>query len=241
MSGETTVPDEESARRRDNGLSAASFVPLAEVDTALGSMLLNALGRAKIAAYLEPTADPARDLLYAASSERLDARTIVSTVWRANQSEDDVAAGSDRAPSPSPVSIPDPLRGRDTDAEFSALVADWHVDTVAAIRSAERDLKREDADWRARIAPPPATEATDEEEHFVPPPPPPLPRLSPTTVGAILLIAASLFLLVLGGHLGFGIDITFLAGIGGILLGSGMLIMKLRAVPGEEDDDGAVL
>ena len=45
----------------------------------------------------------------------------------------------------------DPLAGVDTDAAFDALVADWHVDTIAAMRDAERDLTREDADWRARL------------------------------------------------------------------------------------------
>jgi hypothetical protein len=257
----TQTPNEDGPPgRRDNGLPATSFVPLAEVDAALGEVLLVALGRARIAAYLEPTPDPGRQLLYAAAMERGDARTIVSRVSRAATTSDsgeantantadpvdtgdtaDPATGSGGAAAgPGAVSAPNLLQGRDTDSEFQALVADWHVDTVAAIRSAERDLTREDADWRARISPPPPSDA-DEEEHFVPPPPPPLPRLSATAIGAILIIVLSIFVLSAGAWLGLGIDLTFLAGIGGILLGSGMLVMKLRAQPDDEDDDGAIL
>ena len=44
-----------------------------------------------------------------------------------------------------------------------------------------------------------------------------------------------------GDWLGLGVDLTFLAGIGGILLGAGMLVMKLRAQPDDDDDDGAIL
>jgi hypothetical protein len=225
----TLPPSEPPARRRDNGLDASSFVPLAEVDAAFGDQLLQALGRARIAAYLEPTADPGRQLLYAAALERTDARTIVSSVWR--------AAGD---PERSQVSAPDLLQGRDPEIEFRSLVADWHVDTVAAIRSAERDLTREDSEWRARINPPPPSDA-DEEEHFIPPAPPPLPRLAATTVTAIVIIALSIFVFAAGDWLGLGVDLTFLAGIGGILLGAGMLVMKLRPQPDEEDDDGAIL
>jgi hypothetical protein len=237
-----TTPHEQSAGRRDNGLVAPSFVPLAEVDAGLGDALLQALGRARIAAYLEPTADPGRRLLYAATMERGDAQTIVSSVWRASAATAGSAEGTDGSGPGEHVAVspPDLLQGRDAETEFQALVADWHVDTVAAIRSAERDLNREDADWRARISPPPPAEGAD-EEHFVPPPPPPLPRLSATTVGAFLLIALSIFVFVAGDWLGLGIDMTFLAGIGGLLLGAGMLVMKLRPHSEEDDDDGAIL
>jgi hypothetical protein len=226
--------------RRDNGLTATSFVPLAEVDDALAEHVLQALGRARIAAYLEPTADPGRQLLYAATMERADAQTIVSRVWRA-VAEPDNESGAATSGVIAAISPPDLLQGRDSDSEFQALVSDWHVDTVAAIKSAERDLNREDADWRARISPPPPSDA-DVEEHFVPPPPPPLPRLQATTVGALVLIALAIFVLAAGDWLGLGPDLTFLTGIGGILLGAGMLVMKLRAQPDEDDtDDGAII
>ncbi len=34
---------------------------------------------------------------------------------------------------------------------------------------------------------------------------------------------------------------TFLLGVGGLLVGAGMLVMRLRERPDEDDDDGAVL
>ncbi len=212
--------------RRDNGLSAESFVPVADVDSDLTPVLLTALARARIAAYVEPAAG-SRERVFVAADERADARTII-------------AAASRAAGSTAPIPVPETLDGRDTDAEFQALISDWHVDTVAAIRSAEKDLSREDSDWRARIDPQPPEE--DEEEHYVPPPPPPLPRLAGLTVWAMVIICLSILVLAFGGRFGFASDLTILLGIGGLLAGAGMLVMRLRDHPrDEDDDDGAIL
>jgi hypothetical protein len=43
--------------RRDNGLDAAAFVPLADVDPRVGEHLLDVLGAAGVPAYLEPSQD----------------------------------------------------------------------------------------------------------------------------------------------------------------------------------------
>jgi hypothetical protein len=216
-----TMPD-----RRDNGLSAESFVPVADVDSALTPILLTALARARIAAYVEPAAG-SHERVFVAAEERGDARTIISAASR--------AAGSDE-----PIPVPETLGGRDTDAEFLELIKDWHVDTVAAIKSAEKDLAREDADWRARIDPVPAAE--DEEEHYIPPPPPPLPRLTGLTVGAMVVLVLAILVLILGDRIGFDSNLTVLLGIGGVLVAAGMLVMRLREDPrDEDDDDGAIL
>ncbi len=215
--------------RRDNGLSAASYVPLADVDPDVGDHLLSALRRARIAAYLEPAAEADRQRLYVATGDRADARTIVQ-----------VAA---RADGESAMRPPDLLDGVDTNAEFSALIADWHVDTINAVRAAERDLTREDAEWRARIEPRfTDASAEDDEEHYVPPPPPPLPRLSGATIGALLIMSASIVVLILGSEFGLPSDFSFLAGVAGVLVGAGILLMRLRErPPDDEDDDGAVV
>jgi hypothetical protein len=215
--------------RRDNGLSAASYVPLADVDPDVGDHLLSALRRARIAAYLEPSAEADRQRLYVATGDRADARTIVQ-----------VAA---RADGESAMRPPDLLDGVDTNAEFSALIADWHVDTINAVRAAERDLTREDAEWRARIEPGfTDASAEDDEEHYVPPPPPPLPRLSGATIGALLIMSASIVVLILGSEFGLPSDFSFLAGVAGVLVGAGILLMRLRErPPDDEDDDGAVV
>jgi hypothetical protein len=213
--------------RRDNGLRAASYVALADVDPEVGDHLLTALGRARIAAYLEPAAEPGRQRLFVATGDRADARTIVQ-----------VAAGSE---GDSAMRPPDLLDGLDPNAEFEALVAGWHVDTIQAVRSAERDLSREDADWRARIEPGFGAPAEDEDEHYIPPAPPPLPRLSAATIFAIFILALSTAVLIVGSNFGLPSDFSFLLGVAGILVGAGLLIMRLRAQPPDEDDDGAVV
>lgn len=204
--------------RRDNGLSAPAYLPLVDVDPQVAERVLDALRRARIAAYLEEPSPPdERERLFVAEDEHLDARAIVAAATR-------------------PALATDPSQ---TDATFDRLVSDWHVDTVAAVRAAERDLTREDAEWRARLVPP--TTSDDEDEHYVPPAPPPLPRLAPATVYALVVLAAAIGVLAFGGMLGLGTSARFLIGVAGLLLGAGMLVMRLRDQPDDEGDDGAVL
>jgi hypothetical protein len=207
--------------RHGNGLSADTYVALADVELEVGEQLLVALRRARIPAYIEPAAEAPLRRLFVASADRADARTVIEAATRGRL-------------------VPlDPLEGIDTDTEFDALVGEWDTDTISAVRAAERDLSREDADWRARLEPGfPNTSAADDEEHYVPPPPPPLPRLAAATIFALVLLAASIVVLAVGAGLGLDSDVAFLLGVGGILTGSGMLIMRLRARPPEDDDDG---
>jgi hypothetical protein len=212
--------------RRGNGLSADTYVPLADVDPDVGELLLVALRRARIPAYVEPAAEAPLRRLFVASADRADARTVVEAATRG------------------PLLPLDPLEGVDTDAEFDALVGDWDSDTISAVRSAERDLTREDADWRARLEPGFSNKsAADDEEHYIPPAPPPLPRLAAATIFALILLAVSIAVLAVGTGLGLDSDLALLLGVGGILTGAGMLLMRLRARPPEEDDgdDGAIV
>jgi hypothetical protein len=219
-----------SEERIDNGLQAALYVPLTDVDASVGQALLSALGRARIAAYLDGEASAPLQRLFVAAEERGDARTIVRAAVR--------ALGSDEPP---PVVDPDPLAGLDTDAAFAALIADWHVDTVAAIREAERDLSKEDADWRARLARPPAEEPVWlDDEHYIPPPPPPLPRFAAPTILAMTILVISIIVLGLGGEFGLANQLTWVLGVGGVLLGAGILVSRLRERPDEDDDGTAV-
>jgi hypothetical protein len=220
----------------DNGLFAARYVPLTDLDADIAPVLLQALGRARIAAYLADAPDGARRRLFVAAEERADARTIVASVLRADGREpvDGTAAVPPRPAAPEP--------DIDYDLAFSELIADWHVDTHQAIREAERALSQQDADWRARLE---QTEASDpiwlDEEHYVPPPPPPLPRLAAPTAGAIVLLIASIVLLTLGGMAGLAPNFTLLLGVLGVLSGATILVMRLRRRREEDDDDGAVL
>lgn len=222
--------------RLDNGLRAPAYVPLTDVDPMVGEHLLTALGRARIAAYLGPTPEPAADRrrLFVASDERVDARTIVAAAVRALGRDEQEQADAARAP--------DPLAGIDTDSAFQALIADWHVDTVAAVRDAERDLTKEDSDWRARLAKPPARdEVWLDEDHYVPPPPPPLPRLAAPTIIAMAVLAISIVVLGLGGQIGLAGNLSFVLGIVGLLLGAGILFSRLRNHQRDEDDDGSAI
>ena len=230
--------------RLDNGLHAPAYVPLTDVDPDVGQHLLSALGRARIPAYLGPVPQlpTDRQRLFVASDDRVDARTIVAAAVRAlGRPAGDPAAAPQGGPEPA-----DPLAGIDTDAAFEALVADWHVDTVTAVRDAERDLTREDSDWRARLVKPPADEAgADEvwldEDHYVPPPPPPLPRLAAPTIIAMAVLALSIVVLGLGGYLGLAGNLSFVLGMIGLLLGGGILFSRLRPAPRDEDDDGSAI
>src|SRR5581483_3924021 len=113
------------------------------------------------------------------------------------------------------------------------LIADWHVDTHEAIRSAERDLRREDADWRARLARPPVNEPVWlDDDHYVPPAPPPLPKLATPTI-----------VLGVGGQFGLAGRLSLVLGIGGLLLGAVILFTRVRERRREDgdEDDGAAL
>ena len=243
----TPVPDGPlQSGRLDNGLTAQSYVALTDIGVEVGRHLITVLGRARIAAYLgSPPAVPALTptphepsdagsdapveirRLFVDAEERGDARTIVAAALRALGSSDPIET--------------DPLAGVDTDAAFAELVSDWHVDTVTAIREAERDLSREDDEWRARLLPAPAAEPVWlDEGHYIPPPPPPLPRLAAPTIIAMSLLAISILVLGLGGEFGLASDLTMLLGVGGVLLAAAMLVMRLRENRDDDDDGTAV-
>lgn len=227
------MSEEMSAQPWNNGLLASSYVALTDVPAAVAPQLLSALSRARIAAYLaEATGSPGALRLYVASGERADARTIVTAVMRANGEE---AAAPER---------PDPLAGIDADAEFAALVADWHVDTHAAIRDAERALSEEDAEWRQRLDQPEATGDDEltwlDEGHYVPPAPPPLPRPTVPIVMGMLLVIVSVMLFAFGDPLGMPFSLSLFLGVTGIICAGVLFVTRLRKYR-DEDDDGAVL
>jgi hypothetical protein len=212
------MSDEMAAGPWNNGLLASSYVALTDVPAAVAPQLLSALSRARIAAYLAEAPGSAGALrLFVASSERADARTIVAAVLR--------SSGRELPAEPRP----DPLAGIDADAEFEALIADWHVDTHAAIRDAERSLSREDAEWRQQLDQP-ETPGDDEltwldEGHYVPPAPPPIPRPTvPIVMGMLLVIVSVMLFLGVSGIIGAGV----------------LFVTRLRKYR-DEDDDGAVL
>ena len=245
------MPDTPVNGAWNNGLLAASYVPLTDVSKPMAPRLLSALERARIAAYLAETADTGDALrLYVASGERADARTIVAAVVRASGATEEAAAAPVGNVPDGPVPKTDPLAGIDADAAFAALIADWHVDTHTAIRDAERDLTREDEDWRQRLrkaeAEAAAVAAADEnltwldDDHYVPPNPPPIPRPTAAILGGLLLIVASLVLLAFGDLLALTFQVRLFLAVAGILTATGIFVMRLRSYR-DDDDDGAVV
>jgi hypothetical protein len=218
----------------NNGLLASSYVPLTDVSAPIAPKLLTALERARIAAYLAEAPDADGSLrLYVASAERSDARTIVAAVVKANGEATD----------PDAETSADPLAGIDADAAFAALIADWHVDTHTAIRDAEKDLTREDEDWRQRLNNP--VGESDEltwldEEHYVPPTPPPLPRPTAPIVLGLLLVVGSIALLAFGDYLDLPFQVALFLAVAGILTATTLFILRLREYR-DDDDDGAIL
>lgn len=239
------MADADEAARRDNGLRATSYVALTDVRADLSEYVLTALRRARIAAYVDAGAGD-RLRLFVAADERTDARTIVAAAVRG------LAATQQAVTSASPETHDNDAptdaashRGSgaaDTDAAFAALVANWHVDTVAAVRDAERDLTREDADWRQRLARPSARDEVPlDEDHYVPPAPPPLPRLARPTVAAIVVLVASIMVLGLGAYVGLADQVTLVLGIGGLLVAAGILLSRVREQRRDDDDDGSAV
>ena len=240
------MADADEAARRDNGLRATSYVALTDVRADVSEHVLTALRRARIAAYVDAGVGN-RLRLFVAADERTDARTIVAAAVRGlaatQQASPETRNGDTVDGDAPPDAAPHGGSGAaDTEAAFAALVANWHVDTVAAVRDAERDLTREDADWRQRLARPSARDEVPlDEDHYVPPAPPPLPRLARPTVAAIVVLVASIMVLGLGAYVGLADQVTLVLGIGGLLVAAGILLSRVREQRRDDDDDGSAV
>lgn len=132
------MPSEGGRRgRRDNGLNAAAFVPLVDVDPRVGEHLLDVLASAGVPAFLEPSADiepytralslpsPPTDRLWVDREQRREAREIVD-------------AETPHGTRPEPVARDDePSRGlSDSDEEraWREIVSAWEAPAVEPVR-----------------------------------------------------------------------------------------------------------
>lgn len=240
--------------RRDNGLDAADWTAIDDLDPRVGEYLLDALGARGIAAYLQPSMDvnpitrqaivPARptDRLFVDRRQAEAARSFVRQI------------------------LAEVEQDRRLEAAFAGIVAGFHrpdpetrpwpasedVDTSAGAPAESA------APPTVTDPPPPATgpvdarhltepsllEALDTfgahlpdepQERFVPPPPPPLPRLSAQAVIGTLAILAGLVILLRPDLLGLGRGTGMLLGFAAILGGATALILRLR--PGTDPDE----
>ncbi len=133
--------------RRDNGLDAADYAVVGDVDPRVGEHLLDVLAAGGIAAYLQPTADlnpilrattlPARpiDRLYVDRTHLEAAREQV----------DKVTGGVSATPPDEPEQVSqDPTREPDIEAEWAKIVAGFHttVDPTAAPWPASEGIEK---------------------------------------------------------------------------------------------------
>ena len=226
--------------RRDNGLDAALWSPLRDVDPRVGEHLLDLLEAVGIAAYLEPSADvgeytrtvflpsPPLDRLFVDRARRAEARGVVD-----EHAPPADARTLDRA-APEPAAVrPETGRDLDEDAEWARIVASFEAEHG---RPAVHD---EPSD-----APPPAPHEPAvldrPDEHFEPPPPPPLPVPAPHALYAALLVVAGLLLLGAPGVLGLSADLGLVLGVTAIAGGAVMLVSRMRD-RSDDGDDGAVV
>jgi hypothetical protein len=230
---------------RGNGLSAAAYVAVADLEPDRADALLVVLADRGVAAYAaqSPEADPEGELdrLYVDVAAVEQARALVEHEFV-------------EADSQPPAVSPDPFDdlALDVDTEFAAIVSDFHS-AVARRGSwpADEDLDpdphpgpapvpvRPVTGWEDLLRPLPEPEP-EPEEGYVPPPPPPLPeidlvaRFAWTAVlgGPAVLFAAVL----LGWQLpDWAMLLAAVAFVGGFVT----LVVRLGDRP--DDDDGAVV
>lgn len=244
---------------RGNGLFAASYAPVAELDPRIADVLLELLRDAGVAAYAEPSQGrrgpyldvqlPSRptDRLYVDRSQQERARLLLAEQLPELRNllaagfADTGGAGVDNVPSSA------------DDAVWRQIVASYDRPTTEAV---PRWPVVEDVDRDAGSGPgspepveaagvaEPGARRTDDDEHFVPPPPPPLPRLDPVTQlawaalvgGPAVLLAATMFGWVLPRLLVAAALVAFIAGFV-------TLVVRMRDDPPQdwESDSGAVL
>jgi hypothetical protein len=222
--------------RRDNGLDAALWTPLRDVDPRVGEHLLDMLRDAGIAAYLEPSADvfPYRNVyLPSPPSDRL-------FVDRARQSEARglVDHNADEHARQRPVERPRLRRDLDEDAEWRRIVAALETEGPPSLVDDEPAVAA-----AAAAAPSPAEPDLLElpEEHYEPPPPPPLRAPAPASLYAVLLIAAGALLIIAPSAVGLAGNLALVLGVAGVAGGVAVLVSRMRERSTEDGDDGAVV
>jgi hypothetical protein len=224
--------------RRDNGLDAALWTPLRDVDPRVGEHLLDVLEVAGIAAYLEPSADvapytrnvvlpsPPSDRLYVDRSRRAEARVLVERY-----------ADEHARPVPERAAVRKEMdQDLDEDAEWARIVAAFE---------AENGRITVEPDAGAPAPPPPAPHEPSvldlPEEHYEPPPAPPLPVPAPSSLYAVLLVVGGIVLVGVPSVIGLSQDLGLLFGVLLIGAGAALLVSRMRERATDDGDDGAVV
>ncbi|MGR7028032.1 hypothetical protein [Geodermatophilus sp. URMC 62] len=222
--------------RRDNGLDAALWSPLRDVDPRVGEHLLDVLREAGIAAYLEPAADvepytrsvslpsPPADRLFVDRARVGEGRSLVD-----RHADEHAPAEAVRGPAAERRTV---RRDLDEDAEWARIVAAYEAEHGRTVVETP--------------TPAPAAAAAPEEEpageeHYEPPPPPPVPLPSPSTLYAVLLAAAGAVLVGAPGVLGLTTDTGLVLGVAALVGSAGLFLSRMRERSTDDGDDGAVV
>jgi hypothetical protein len=248
-----------SAPRRDNGLTATSYVRLDDVETHLVDELLDRLAQNGVAAYSAPsigrrgpygdTVPPLgpSDSVYVDTEQLERARAVTATYLREIQDElawSDIVAGFDTEPDSVDGGVPRWPVSEDVDAEDidpeDRTASATTIDTLGTTIGFE--------ELRANTPTSPVVRrdaaADDPDDHFRPPPPPPLPQIdrvgrfawAGAVGGPAFLVLATLLGLHLDGWVGFLALVGFMAGFVTLVAR-----MKDRPPGGTGPDDGAVV
>jgi hypothetical protein len=232
--------------RLDNGLDAALWSPLSDVDPRIGEHLLDLLHAVGIAAYLEPSANvepytrsvtlpsPPSDRLFVDRARRAEARVVVDEhAPSATEAGDVPRAPAPQRPAVQPEARPDVDHEIDEDAEWARIVAGFEAENGRTVV----------ADEPSPAPPPPPHEVPvldRPDEHYEPPAPPPLPAPSPNSLYAVLLVIGGVLLVGAPGLLRLSADLGLVIGVAAIAGGVAMLVSRMRD-RSDDGDDGAVV
>lgn len=229
---------------RSNGLQAASYTPVADLNPSVAEALLDELKERQIAAYCQPIDTPS---MSAFDRPEFQVEVLVRMYVDSSAAEQvkDLLSTKD----------PYLLEGND-DLTWAQIVAGYDTPTTTAVAPwpvyEDVDLNAtDDAEAAAALLPHPVPadtsdtstgrrrtrfEEPDEADRFVPPEPPPLPRLAPADQlgwlgligGPVVLVAAAVFQLALPSW------VTLLAALGFI---AGFVSLVIRMDNGEDRFD----
>ena len=240
-----------SLPRRDNGLTASSYVRLDDVETHLVDELLERLRDAGVAAYSAPTAGRRgpygemvpplgpSDSVYVDAAHPGRARAVADLYLREIRDDiawSDIVAGYDADPGDT---VPRWPVSEDVDPE------DETDDEPGNDPAYEKETPEPTIGFEElRSGRPAPLEVDDPNDHYQPPPPPPLPDIdrvarfawAGTLGGPLVLVLAAVLGLRLEGWVGFLAVAAFVAGFVTLIAR-----MKDRPPTDSGPDDGAVV
>jgi hypothetical protein len=235
----------EAASTRANGLTAAYYVPLRDVDPRVGVELLGRLGQAGIAAYVAPTPGSKggygdvrppslpTDRLWVDGDRRSQAESVIAGSISEDEAFEALVAMFHESP---PAEAPWPS----TEELTSPVRANPWTTRRSIIARQEQEGAARTPDGEPAL---PAHVEAFLDEHFVPEPPPPLPRLAGMTLLAVGLIVLGVLMLVFHDQIpsDFTAGSMFLAPCA-IVAGFVTLVWRMRDRDDDDsDDDGAVV